>query len=604
MSDDRRHIRRLQQVAPAESAITTAVESCTCPNCGRDIHLDETQPVIRLIHAHCPHCTHRYLIPGRVDEFVLLDRIRIGANKNLYQAQNLTTNSRVAIRFLPDRSIVEASRREKLQKELRAFLQLNNVHLPRVFDLRVVDQQPFLITELVFGETADARLKQHTRLPEIDALRLAHDVADGISALHNAGLIHGNITPNSVVIDSQGICRLANHGLLGIPRRDQRGGIHGTPLFIAPEVLKGGPDTPRSDVYSLGVMLYLLLTGQPPFEGKTLDDVLKAQMLAVSFPIGEHVPTLNSATREIVRRAMKRNPADRYADGQAIGDDIRAALCKLSPPAAALPAAPLPAKRLPVASWHAPRIQVRPGFRYAALATVAISLLFWWLSIDTGPLGCRNTSFVRPSPGFSAVSAGAVATCTYPLEPNWQDFCLGTASTRGITFWKRNALMFSGVGNTIGNTYDNCRYMCTSLRSPYIISIALDDLTAEDPSARAGILVRANLTADSPAVFFGCTAKGELLLMCRSQKGTDMQIIRSRVLPHSALRPLRLRLECNANRYRACVKTRDGDWLVFGYCQADILWRSSKIGLAVASGSRDKLAAADISDIRILVPFQ
>ena len=94
------------------------------------------------------------------------------------------------------------------------------------------------------------------------------------------------------------------------------------PMYIATEVLKGGADTPRSDIYSLGVTLYLLLTGQPPFEGTTLSELLKAQMLGVAFPAAAHVPTLSQPTREIVRRAMKRDPAERYEDCRALGNDI------------------------------------------------------------------------------------------------------------------------------------------------------------------------------------------------------------------------------------------------------------------------------------------
>lgn len=602
MADTVRKIERLQQAAPAEAAITTAVASCTCPHCGHTITFDPLQPVTRLVHGRCPHCAQSYFVPGCVDEFVLLERIRTGSTGNLYRAQDLVRNSMVAIRFLPDQGVAEGAHREKLQAELLAFIHLNNIHLARVFDLRIVENHSFIIMELVVGETAEARLKRLSHLPESEALRLARDIADGMAVLHKAGLIHGNITPNNVVIGPDGISRLASPGLLGIPRHDARGGVYGTPLFIAPEVLKRAPDTPRSDVYSFGVMLYQLLTGQQPFEGKTVDDVFRAQMMAVAFPVGAHEPTLSHATRELVRRAMKLNPEDRYADGQALGEAVRAALALLEEQTIVVPEprAPRPAAPVPVG-----KRLVRPVFVYAALAVIVSSIIRWQLNRNVEPsVITRSAPVAFPPKPFGAVSVGAVATCIYPLQPIWHDLYLGASSQRGVTFWNRDGLMFSGVGDNIDSTRDNCRYICTTLRAPYVISVVFNGLTAENPAAKAGILTRASMEPGAPAVFFGCTADGNLLLMCRSQKNAEMQIVRSQLLPNNRQLPIRLRLECNADRFRACVAYQGMDWRIFGYCQAAIPWRVSRIGVAVASDSSEKLASVEFSEIRVLVPFQ
>ena len=263
----------LKPVAPPpEAAIARAVQPCECPHCGGTFGDAEKLPAALLTHTRCPHCARSFLVPGQIDEFVLADRIKSGGSGSLYRARDSRRGCDVAIKFLPASSIAEAAATDRLRQQVQTLSQLHSPHVASVFDFRIVDGLPFLVLELVTGESMAARLESLHRIPEREVLRMARDIADGLAALHDAGLIHGNVTPGSIVTGPDGSARLANLGLLGSQRRDDRGAILGTPLFIATEVLKGGVDAPRSDIYSLGVTLYLLLTGQPPFEGKTLGD--------------------------------------------------------------------------------------------------------------------------------------------------------------------------------------------------------------------------------------------------------------------------------------------------------------------------------------------
>lgn len=193
--------------------------------------------------------------------------------------------------------------------------------------------------ELVTGQDFSQMLERDGHIDERLVLRMALDVADGLSALNREGLVHGDIKPGNIVLDRDGNAKLVDFGLSGMTRHDSSGALVGTPNYIAPELLRCAADTHRSDLYSLGATLYHLLSGRPPFEGETPNDVLKARLLHRPAPLGKHAPHISLATQKLIMRMLDADPEKRQVNSDAVATDLRNALARLESPTRETPAA-------------------------------------------------------------------------------------------------------------------------------------------------------------------------------------------------------------------------------------------------------------------------
>jgi serine/threonine-protein kinase len=586
---------------PPEAAVVAPVEPFECPHCRQPYAGAGGSVPALLVHTRCTHCARPFLVPGRLDDLVLVERIKSGGSGSLYRAHDAQAGRDVAVRVLPASATPDAAAVERVRLYVRLLASLHHPHLARVLDCRVSRGVCFLVQELMTADSLARRLETQP-LPERDALNMARDIADALAAIHAAGLVHGHVTPSSIVLREDGAAMLANPGMLGAPRRDSRGAVLGTPLFIATEVLKGAPDSPRSDLYSLGVTLYQALTGKPPFEGRTLDELLKAQMLGVSFPVGAHVTTLSPATRALVQHAMKRNPDERPPDSRSFVREIDAALQALAPPAPA----PLPAAAPPTQ----PRHHVRPSILLLAAAAVAIltcgwAIFDWLLDRDAGPHGSAELAPADPvlaGRAFGQPSAAAVAACQVPVKPAWQDSFLGSAALRGSVLWGRGGVSLAGEGAHVLGTSDDARFLNLRLSPPYRFTLAVTSLAGGDKDAACGLLARAGTAPDMPAVFLGCQPDGTLRMQVRARPHRSAEEIGTVPAPPGGWRAVSLRLECSQDRYRGSYSLDRTNWTVVSSCRAEIPARQSRVGIAIASGAAGTLATAEIGEILVLVP--
>lgn len=263
---------------------------------------------------------------GTLGDYAVIERIADGGHGAVYRAIDRRLNREVAIKVL--RHCSDESR-VRFQREARAAAALKNEHIVTLYESgNYVDFPPYLVMEHVRGESLSAKLQRAGTLDPKEAAGIVMDVARGVACAHRQGLIHRDIKPSNVLMDEvSGKAKITDFGLVRDESSDSlltvEGAIAGTPAYMSPEQIT----TPsmvdgRSDIYSLGVMLYELLTGVVPFRG-----ILRMTLLQVVHddprPPRYYNDNVPRDLETICLKAMSKEPERRYSDCQALADDLR-----------------------------------------------------------------------------------------------------------------------------------------------------------------------------------------------------------------------------------------------------------------------------------------
>jgi len=247
----------------------------------------------------------------------LVRRIGQGGMGVVWEARHLTLEIPVAVKILREQglSTTESDRyRERFQREARIAARLSHPGLVRVLDFGEDGGRPYLVMELVQGWTLEQYLSRQPMLPEKLAIQVVGHVCAALAVAHEAGIVHRDIKPSNVLIDKDGKLKVSDLGLardLLAPAMTGPDGILGTPLYVAPEVVDGLGDVDhRADLYSVGVMLYQMLFGKPPFQGGAAQ-ILHAH--AFQQPDLEPPPgvAISSATRGLLRKLLEKRQEKR-----------------------------------------------------------------------------------------------------------------------------------------------------------------------------------------------------------------------------------------------------------------------------------------------------
>ena len=286
----------------------------------------------------------------------------------VYRADDLTLGQSVALKFLPPALDFDEGRRERFLNEVRVARQITHPALTRVHDIGEAEGRLYLSMEFVDGENLAASLKRFGRLPQDKAVEIARQLCAGIAAAHDQGVLHRDLKPENILLDGRGKVRITDFGLAAAV--DQVTGAEarsGTPAYMSPEQLGGGTVTHKSDLYSLGLVLYELFTGRKPFAaGKTLDDLRAARETSSVPTPSSLVAELDPKIEQVVLACLEARPEDRPASAIAIS----AALPGGDPLAAALAAGETPSPELVAAAGL--QGSVAPGRAWAALAFAVI----------------------------------------------------------------------------------------------------------------------------------------------------------------------------------------------------------------------------------------
>ncbi|HET9299184.1 MAG TPA: serine/threonine-protein kinase, partial [Candidatus Polarisedimenticolaceae bacterium] len=236
----------------------------------------------------------RYRIAG------LLGR---GGMGEVYRADDLKLGQAVALKFLPRALADDPAARERFHGEVRLARQVSHPHVCRVYDIGELDGRPFLSMEYVDGEDLATLLRRIGRLPPVKAVEIARQLCAGLAAAHEKGVLHRDLKPANVMVDGHGRARITDFGL-AVGGDDAPGGFAGTPAYMAPERLAGGPATVRSDVYELGLVLYELFTGKRPFEAE------RPASRPLTHP-STHTSDMDPAAERAILRCLELQPEKR-----------------------------------------------------------------------------------------------------------------------------------------------------------------------------------------------------------------------------------------------------------------------------------------------------
>jgi serine/threonine-protein kinase len=252
----------------------------------------------------------------------VVERIGGGAFGQVYRAWDARLEREVALKLVP--ADAPGREAETMLREGRLLARLRHPNVVTIHGADLIDERAGLWMELVRGSTLDALLKAGDTFPPREVARIGRDLARALHAVHGAGLLHRDVKAQNVMRDDDGRIVLMDFGT-GRHIDEQEAAIAGTPLYLAPEVFQGQPATAQSDVYSLGVLLFHLLTRSFPVRGATLQDLRRAHEQGRRADLRALAPGVPPALARIVERAIDPRPDARYPGVEAMAAELQTA---------------------------------------------------------------------------------------------------------------------------------------------------------------------------------------------------------------------------------------------------------------------------------------
>lgn len=244
-----------------------------------------------------------------------------GGMATVFRARDTLHQRWVALKTLSPRLSQRPGFLELFRREAIALSDLQHPHILPVYAYGERGGVTYIVTKLIEGGTLATRLGQPLPLPQC-----AHYLAQVAAALdyaHQRGLIHRDVKPTNILVDAHNTCYLADFGIAALvasttDQVDDEPHIVGTPTYISPEQASGDKPVPASDVYSLGVVLYEMVTGRPPFEGQSITEFLVAHMTRPVPPARDRLPDLPLLAEAVIRHALAKHPNERFPSAEAL----------------------------------------------------------------------------------------------------------------------------------------------------------------------------------------------------------------------------------------------------------------------------------------------
>jgi serine/threonine protein kinase/Tfp pilus assembly protein PilF len=247
-----------------------------------------------------------------ISHYRIVEKLGAGGMGAVYKAIDEQLNRHVAVKVLPSDAQSDEERTRFLQ-EARAASALDHPNICTIFDAGEFDGQLYIAMACYDGETLRQRIGRGA-LPVSEAVAIARQVAEGLLRAHEAGVVHRDIKPANIIITSRGVAKILDFGLARIssePRITRPQTTLGTPAYMSPEQIRGESDL-RSDIWSFGVVLYEMLTGQRPFAGETAHSIMFAILHSDPKPVSSIWPTVPRWLDQIVLHMLAKEPRDRY----------------------------------------------------------------------------------------------------------------------------------------------------------------------------------------------------------------------------------------------------------------------------------------------------
>lgn len=352
------------------------------------------------------------LLSGR---YRLDAKIGAGGMSTVYRAFDTVLERQVAIKVMHNHIAHDSDQLERFRREARAVAQLNHPHVVGVIDAGDDQDAQYIVFEHIQGETLKDRIRRLGKLPVSEAVAYAIEIARALGAAHERGIVHRDVKPQNVLLDEEGTAKVTDFGIARTLDQDgltQDGRVLGTTDYVSPEQALGHAVTGQSDLYSLGIVLFEMLTGDVPFKGEGQVAVAMKHVREDIPDVQVRRPEVSSALASVVDRLTEKDLDERYPDDAAVINDLEDVL---SIELARGPGTPsreatvvfrsLPAqkrRRVPAAVLHPMRLFVLSLVLLAAGIVLAIALK------DNTTRGTGNAAGPPPrsQPGIEGVNLG------------------------------------------------------------------------------------------------------------------------------------------------------------------------------------------------------
>ncbi|MBX5440626.1 MAG: serine/threonine protein kinase [Solirubrobacteraceae bacterium] len=360
------------------------------------------------------------LLSGR---YRLDAEIGAGGMSTVYRAFDTLLERQVAIKLMHRETARDGDQIERFRREARHVAQLNHPHVVQVIDAGEDGDRPYIVLEYVEGETLKQRIRRMGRLPVTEAIAYAIEIARALSAAHERGIVHRDVKPQNVLVDTEGTAKVTDFGIargLADEGLTADGRVLGTTDYVSPEQALGHPVTGQSDVYSLGIVLYEMLTGEVPFRGENQIAVAMKHVREELPDVRLRRPEVSASLGAVLDRATEKDLARRYPDAASFAADLEDVLAVESSRSGevageattVIRSLPAPTRsRVPLRA-RAPRILVVVAL-VLAVAGVAAAL---WLARDRTERGVRVPDVTPSVPNTEVVPLKTKAASDFDPE--------------------------------------------------------------------------------------------------------------------------------------------------------------------------------------------
>jgi len=323
------------------------------------------------------------MIGETLSHYEIVGKIGAGGMGEVYRARDPRLGREVAIKVLHSSLSQDTKRLARFEQEARAAGTLNHPNVLAIYDVGHDRGMPFLVTELLEGETLRARIESGT-LTRRKAVEYAAQIADGLAAAHGKSIVHRDLKPDNVFITRDGHLKILDFGLAKLTERDPKNPVStesptealtdanvvvGTPGYMSPEQLHGEPADPRSDIFAFGVILYEMISGRRPFVGDTAAEISASIMRDEPAPLSEADHPVPPTLDRVVRQCLEKSPNERFESAHDLGHLLRA-VSDTGEVTATIP------KRRKKKPWLRPVV---------AAAGIAIAAVIAWELVDFEP---------------------------------------------------------------------------------------------------------------------------------------------------------------------------------------------------------------------------
>ncbi|MDA1044731.1 MAG: serine/threonine-protein kinase, partial [Verrucomicrobia bacterium] len=297
------------------------VEVFDCSKCAAALDVSD---LAAFTEVECPQCGNRDTVPAKLGPFTILNLINTGGMGAVYRARDESLGRLVAIKVMLKKLGEDPKVVDDFRREAQAAARLNHPNVAQIYSFGQEHRQPYIVMELVSGKRFDKMIEERKSLDPTIVMKVGEDIAEGLKAAEDIGLVHGDVKPENILLDEKNNAKLVDFGIASfVDQASPEKGIWGTPYYIAPEKVTRKKSDTRSDIYSLGATLYHALAGKPPFDGATPLDVVRARLTATPKPLSSVNSRIPKSMSELIARMLEREPSLRHPTYASLISDLR-----------------------------------------------------------------------------------------------------------------------------------------------------------------------------------------------------------------------------------------------------------------------------------------